>query len=57
MSRESILLRSLLKYEILLFIAQFGRGMEEIVISGRHRAAVHNCRNRRSHSSALLPSP
>jgi hypothetical protein len=55
MSRESFLLRSPLKYEFLLFIAQLGRGMEEIVISGRHRAAVHDCCDPRSHCLALLP--
>jgi hypothetical protein len=43
MSRESFLLRRPLKYEFLLFVAQLGRGMEEIVISGWDRAALHDC--------------
>ena len=54
MSRESYLLRGPLKHELLLFVAQLGRRMEEIVISGRHRAAVHDGCNLRGHRVALL---
>ena len=44
MSRDSHLLRAPLMHKLLLFVAQLGRGMEEIVISRRHGAAIHDGR-------------
>ena len=57
MSRESHLLRGPLKHELLLFVAQLGRRMEEIVISGRHRAAIHDGCNRRGHRAYAALHP
>ncbi len=54
MSRERHLLRGPLMHELLLFVAQLGRRMEEIVISGRHGAAIHDGRDQRGHRTALL---
>src|SRR5271156_6672111 len=54
MSRESCLLRGPLMHELLLFVAQLGRRMEEIVISGRHGTAIHDSINQRGHRTALL---
>src|SRR5208282_6762997 len=54
MSRESYLLRGPLKHELLLCVAQLGRRMEEIVICGWHRFAVHDSFNLRGHRFALL---
>ena len=54
MSRERYLLRGPLMHELLLFIAQPGRRMEEIVISGRHRAAIHDGCNQRCCRASLL---
>ena len=41
-------------HELLLFVAQLGRRMEEIVISGRHGTAIHDSINQRGHRTALL---